>query len=216
MADVLAVPREVPQPQQPCARHPCPCTAQLSEIPAHPLSCSSSFHSPLPLWLLPRTGILHNLLMDLAQGRFAKAQMGDGISLPVAVDTQNFPWTGGSTNILQHPHRVLCTHLLALPRESSGLQPPRMGCCTQKLACLSQGKEPKKRPLLSHSNLTLGTSKVLQKYKTWISVCVPLGCFSSPSATVRGSLGCEVKQHQHGRGCSRRILRSLPNHSMIL
>lgn len=67
---------------------------------------SSSFHSPLPLWLLPKTEILHNLLMDLAQGRFSKAQMGDGISFPSAVDTQSFPRTGGSTNILQHPHKV--------------------------------------------------------------------------------------------------------------
>lgn len=34
---------------------------RLSEIPARRLISSFSFHSPLPLWLLPKTGILQNI-----------------------------------------------------------------------------------------------------------------------------------------------------------
>lgn len=42
----------------------------------------------------------------------------------------------------------------------------------QNLFACSQGKEPNEGSLLSHSNPTLDTSKVLQKHKMWISLCV--------------------------------------------
>lgn len=90
-ADVLAVTRQVPQPWHPCAGCPWPSKPQLSEIPARPLSSSSSFHSPLPLWLLPRAEILHNLLMDLAQGRFFKGADGRWHLIPFGCGYTELP-----------------------------------------------------------------------------------------------------------------------------
>lgn len=71
---------------------------RLPEIAARCLTSSFSFHSPLPLWLLTKTGISQDIskrFVALTEGRFPKAQMGDGISSPLATNTQAFPSMGG-------------------------------------------------------------------------------------------------------------------------